>query len=142
MKFKIVFLPDAIKDVEKFVKSGNHTLIMSISRNILVVTLLSISSCNFGPKKVCDDILVSELYKLDSISSGLPKSDAINSASLRIKGELEKNISINGIPLPAGKIDTLFEPSDHYSPMYLYEIENPDGGKVELELCVTFYHGI
>lgn len=72
--------------------------------------------------------------------TGLPITDAINSVSLVIKGELEKNISINGIPLPAGKIDTLFKPSDHYNPMFLYEIENPEGGKVELELCVTFYH--
>jgi hypothetical protein len=107
---------------------------------LIFCTLLFLSSCNFGPKKVCDVILVSELYKLDSISSGLPESDAINSASLGIKGEIEKNISINGIPLPAGKIDTLFKPSDHYNPMFLYEIENPEGGKVELELCVTFYH--
>ncbi|MDI1321880.1 MAG: hypothetical protein PSV36_03975 [Algoriphagus sp.] len=107
---------------------------------LIFCSLLFLSSCNFGPKKVCDDILVSELYKLDSISSGLPISDAINSASLGIKGVIEKDISINGIPLPAGKIDTLFEPSDHYNPMFLYEIENPEEGKVELELCVTFYH--
>lgn len=103
-------------------------------------SLLFISSCNFGAKEVCDEIILSELYKLDSISSGLPVSDAINSASLSINGILEKDISINGIPLPAGKIDSLFEPSDHYNPMFLYEIENPEGGKVELELCVTFYH--
>lgn len=94
----------------------------------------------FRSKKACEEIIVSELYKLDSISSGLPITDAINSASLGIKGKLEKDISINGIPLPAGKIDTLFKPSDNYNPMFLYEIENPEGGKVELELCVTFYH--
>jgi hypothetical protein len=113
---------------------------MSTMRNILVIAILFLSSCNFGPKEVCDEIILSELYKLDSISSELPVSDAINSASLSINGILEKDISINGIPLPAGKIDTLFEPSDHYNPMFLYEIENPEGGKVELELCVTFYH--
>ena len=109
-------------------------------RNIFLIAILFLSSCHFGAKEVCDDIILSELYKLDSISSGLPISDAINSASLGIKGVVEKNISFNGIQLPAGKIDTLFKPSDHYNPMFLYEIENPEGGKVELELCVTFYH--
>lgn len=61
---------------------------MSIMRKIFVIAILFLSSCNFGAKKACYDIIVSELYKLDSISSGLPITDAINSVSLVIKDEL------------------------------------------------------
>ncbi|SEG06117.1 Txe/YoeB family addiction module toxin [Algoriphagus boritolerans] len=32
MKFKIVFLPDAIKDIEKIIKSGNKPLIKKLKK--------------------------------------------------------------------------------------------------------------
>lgn len=67
---------------EKLCKIPLKLIIMSQIRNIFVIALLSHSSCNFGAKEVCNDIDISDLYRVDSISSGLPISGAINGVSM------------------------------------------------------------
>ncbi|WP_425636916.1 hypothetical protein ACPUEN_16095 [Algoriphagus yeomjeoni] len=113
---------------------------MSINKLSVILIIFALSSCDLLSKPSCKSIVISDGKQLDSIASGLDKFDAVNAFSLRIKGTIDKDITLHQFQLPAGKIDTITEPFDYYGPNFIYKINNPDGAKGDLELCVTFYH--
>lgn len=83
---------------------------------------------------------LTDTYYRDSIQSGLKIDDGIYAVSIRLQGEVDNDISINEFKISAGNVDTLISYRDQYDVNYQYEIKNDSGGKVDLDICVSFSH--
>lgn len=109
-------------------------------KKIIIVILCTFSSCTLVSKEECKSILIESESQLDSIQSGLEINSGIYNVKLEIDGHLSEPIDFWGITLNSGKVDTVIGPSDYYSPDFVYLIKNPNNGKGNLDICVTFYH--